>query len=85
MPKEWTTDEQKVFLQDELVRYTSMSTKEYSHHWMDFLQRWSQRWPERAATFPTLSSDDVLSPEQEETLKDAITNRHEVSDGSQYY
>ena len=45
----------------------------------------SQRWPERAATFPTLSSDDVLSPEQEETLKDAITNRHEVSDGSQYY
>ena len=85
MPKEWTTKEQKEFLQEELVVYKSMGTKGYSRQWPYFLQRWSQRWPERAATFPDLSSDDVLSPEQEKTLKDAITNRHEVSDGSQYY
>ena len=81
----WTTKEQKEFLQEELVVYKSMGTKEYSRQWLYFLQRWSQRWPERAATFPNISSDDVLSPKQEKTLKDAITNHHEVSDGLQYY
>jgi len=35
MPKrEWTTPEQKQFLQDELPWYNSMSTKEYNHHYI---------------------------------------------------
>lgn len=78
--KEWTTPEQKQFLQDELVWYLSMSAKEYARHWPAFLQRWSQCWPERAVTFPDLPFNAPLTMEQEKVLADAVTKHHHISD-----
>ncbi|KAI6146259.1 hypothetical protein BKA82DRAFT_4356660 [Pisolithus tinctorius] len=75
--KEWTTPEQKKFLQDELVRYSSMSTKEYSRYWPTVFKQWSQLWPERAVAFPDLPPDVSLTLEQDKILGDAVTKRQQ--------
>ena len=77
--KEWTTSEQKKFLQDELVQYSSMSAKEYSRNWPTFFQQWSKCWPERATTLPDLPLDVSLTLEEEKTLVDAVTKHQQVS------
>ena len=78
--KEWTTPEQKKFLQDELTRYSSMSAKEYSRYWPAFFQQWSKHWPERATALLDVPLDVSLTLEQEKTLADAVTKRQQVSD-----
>ena len=76
------TPEQKLFLQDELVRYSSMSTKEYAQLWLAFFQQWSQHWPERAAMFLELPSDAPLTPQQQKDPAKAVAKRQQVSDVS---
>jgi len=84
MPKrEWTTPEQKQFLQDELLWYNSMSTKEYNCHYKKFFQDWCKHWPERAITFPELPVGNQLTSEQEKTLAEALSKRREVSNITQ--
>ena len=79
MRREWTTPEQKKFLQDELVRYSSMSAKEYARFWPDFFRQWAQRWPERAVMFPELLSDAPLTSQQHSDLVGAVTKCQQVS------
>ncbi|KAI5992360.1 hypothetical protein F5J12DRAFT_897249 [Pisolithus orientalis] len=71
--KEWTIPKQKKFLQDELVQYLSMSTKEYSCYWLTVFKQWSQLWPERAVAFLDLPLDISLTLEQDKILGDAVT------------
>ena len=73
------TPEQKKFLQDELVRYSSMSAKEYARFWPDFFRQWAQHWPERAVMFPELLSDAPLTSQQHSDLAGAVTKRQQVS------
>jgi len=79
MRREWTTPEQKKFLQDELVRYSSMSAKEYAWFWLDFFQQWAQCWPERAVMFPELPLDAPLTSQQHSDLAGAVTKHQQVS------
>ncbi|KAI6148869.1 hypothetical protein BKA82DRAFT_133466 [Pisolithus tinctorius] len=71
--KEWMTPEQKKFLQDKLVWYSSMSTKEYSRYWPTVFKQWSQLWPKRAVAFPDLPPDVSLTLEQDKILRDTVT------------
>ncbi|KAI5999829.1 hypothetical protein F5J12DRAFT_895072 [Pisolithus orientalis] len=75
--KEWTTPKQKKFLQDELVQYLSMSTKEYSQYWPTVFKQWSQLWPERAVAFLDLPLDISLTLEQDKILGDAVTKHQQ--------
>jgi len=81
--KEWTTPEQKQFLQAELLRYNNMVTKEYNRHFPTIFQDWCKRWPERATTFPELAVDALLTSKQEETLAEALSKRQDVSNATQ--
>jgi len=74
------TPEQKTFLQDELVWYSTMSAKEYSRYWPTFFKQWVKRWPERATTLPDLPLDASLTLEQEKILADTVTKLQQVSD-----
>ena len=78
--KEWTTPEQKTFLQDELARYSTMSAKEYSRYWPTFFKQWAKRWPERATALLDLLLDASLTLKQEKILADAVTKSQQVSD-----
>jgi len=66
------------FLQAELLRYNSMSTKEYNRHFPMFFQDWCEHWPERAM-FPELLVNAQLTNEQEEAFVEALSKCREVS------
>ncbi|KAI5982891.1 hypothetical protein EDC04DRAFT_2616372 [Pisolithus marmoratus] len=75
--KEWTTPEQKQFLQDALPQYRSMPTKEYNCHFPVLFKDWCACWPERTITFPELPVNMPLTSEQEETLMQALSKCQE--------
>jgi len=78
--KEWTTPPQKKLLQEELVRYSSMSVKEYKRNlFAEFYEQWLECWPERAAKFPEIPLDAPLTDEQATDVEKAADMRKKVS------
>ncbi|KAL4079986.1 hypothetical protein V8B97DRAFT_2020727 [Scleroderma yunnanense] len=75
--KEWTTPQQKEFLQGKLVQYSSMSTKEYSCHWPSFFQEWLQCWLKKTTALPDLLLNVPLTPKQERIIADAVTKHQQ--------
>ncbi|KAF8131689.1 hypothetical protein EV363DRAFT_1158891 [Boletus edulis] len=75
MPQEWTTDEQKIFLQEELVKFKRITGRKYTKNWAELFRRWFQRWPERNTILSGIPDSTTLTPEQTKTLAEAIHQR----------
>jgi hypothetical protein len=78
--KEWTSQDQKNFLTEELVLYKSVSRKEYARQWPALYQKWFQRWPERCSVLAVkdIPTEQPLSDEQSLALAAAIDKRQKV-------
>lgn len=72
---EWTTDEQKAFLQDELVMFKQIGGRKYTKQWSFLFQKWFQRWPERSTALPGIPADAILTEQQKDILSDAVLQR----------
>ncbi|KAG9316950.1 hypothetical protein JVU11DRAFT_3036 [Chiua virens] len=75
MPQEWTTKEQKKFLQDELTVFKQIGGRNYTKNWPALYQRWFRKWPERQYALPGVADTISLTAEQTKVLADAIAQR----------
>lgn len=79
MPLPWTIDEQKAFLEEELVTFKQVGSKHYTKRWPTLFQKWAQKWPERRVVFPDMLEDAQLTEEQSKTLAQAVLCRqHQI-------
>ncbi|KAH0839408.1 hypothetical protein J3R83DRAFT_138 [Lanmaoa asiatica] len=75
MPIEWTTNNQKAFLEEELAAFKQIGGRNYTKHWSTLYQKWFRRWPERPLALPDVPADANLTPEQAEAVSNAVLNR----------
>ena len=77
MPSPWTTDEQRAFLEEELVTFKRIGGRRYTKQWPALFQRWAQKWPERCVVFPDLADDAQLTEEQGKIHTQAVLCRQQ--------
>ncbi|KAG1751302.1 uncharacterized protein EDB91DRAFT_1243572 [Suillus paluster] len=68
----WTTNEQYIWLQDQMVIYmVHVKEKDYSHFWPPCHLAWFAQFPECAVVYPDIPMDVELTPKQKIIVKDA--------------
>lgn len=78
MPSTWTTDEQVVFLKEELPKFHTAQRQERTPRYLkELMEQWFIRWPERDILFPDVG-DAPLTSEENEKLAAAIVMRKKV-------
>lgn len=75
MPAEWTTNEQKIFLLEELVTFKRIGGRRYTKQWSTLYHKWFERWSERSIVLPDLPEDAALTAKQKDDLKKAVNQR----------
>lgn len=80
MGNRWTTKEQRDFLETFLPEYRELMVKKtydtvLKKAWRGFFER----WPERSVILAHVPADQILTKEQEELLKAAVSKRQAVS------
>jgi hypothetical protein len=82
MPKHWTSDEQKVWLQSKISDYLdAQKTNRLLRFYARLGELFFEQWPERQAIFPAPPGIPAipLTPDQNLTLQHAIATRKGVS------
>ena len=74
MPIEWTMNDQKAFLQEELTAFKQIGGRNYTKHWSTLYQKWFQRWPEWPLALPGVPTEANLTPEQVKVVSKAVLN-----------
>ena len=77
MPVEWTTNEQKTFLQEELIEFKQIGGRRYTKQWSTLFQKWFQRWPEHSVTLPDMPAETALTDEQKGIVTKAVVSHRE--------
>jgi hypothetical protein len=78
MPATWTTDEQVVFLKEELLKFLTAQRQECTPQYLkELMEQWFTRWPERDILFPD-AGDAPLTSEENENLAAAVATRKKV-------
>ena len=77
MPSTWTTNEQKAFLKEELVRFKQIGGKHYTKRWPILYKKWGEKWPERCVVFPSIPVDVELTEDQHKILSLAVLCRQD--------
>jgi hypothetical protein len=83
MPKHWTSDEQKIWLQSMISEYLDAQKKgRLLRFFAGLNESFFDKWPERQAAFPAPPGIPAipLTPDQNMVLQAAITTRKGVSE-----
>ena len=72
MPLTWTTNEQKAFRKEELVRFKQIGGKHYTKWWPILYKKWGKKWPEHCIVFPSIPVDVKLTEDQHKILSSAV-------------
>jgi hypothetical protein len=78
MPKEWTTAEQKAYLNSHITAYcTARTDGSLQGFWQRVSQGFFEKWPARSATLPG-EPHMPLTAEQTTTIQEAIKDQRIV-------
>jgi hypothetical protein len=77
--KKWTKDQEE-FLATYLPQYwTCTVSRKYADFWAEICLKFFECWPEQKALFKDLLDDEVLTPEQNISLAQAVAESKKVS------